>query len=227
MRRRRKEIFSLFTILLIIQACAAEFFTYLKGANPSTGIVLLHGRGRGGPDQHVISTLRYALRNWLGVSTIAPVLPFISSGLGHSRAEDQRLLDSTEPETFQTITDSIERLKSNGITRIYLMGHSRGAWAISTYITKIKNPNVAGVVFIGGAFWAELPNTELPILDVYGTAEPRRVLIGAERRGSQFANQPNYKQVAIEGAEHLMYGYEERLINTIVSWIETLEKKGS
>ena len=203
----------------MIEACTADFFTHLKGTNPTVGIVLLHGRGRGGPDQHVIGTLRYALRNRLGISTMAPLLPYLDPNA------NEHELNLTEPATLEVITGSIERLKDAGMTRIYLIGHSRGAWAVARYITTVKNPIVVGAVLIGAAYWVNLPNIEVPVLDVYGTAEPRRVLIGAERRRLQFSDQPIYRQVSIDGADHLMYGHEEQLINAIATWIGNLEKR--
>ena len=98
---------------------------YLDGDNSKTGLILLHGKGKH-PKWKVVNPVREAVNKQLGYHTLSLQMPNTKK-VWKQYAEDF-------PEAYNRIKDGIRYLQEEGVTTIYLMGHSMGGRMASGFM---------------------------------------------------------------------------------------------
>ena len=113
------------------------------------------------------------------------------------------------------------------------MGHSLGATMATDYLTKHRETRIKAFVGIGMKAMKQtveyrvLDNAEslqkikLPVLDVYGSKTIEEVLYSADRRAHAINRTGHVKsrQIKLEGTGHFFQGYEDKLLDNIVLWM--------
>lgn len=205
---------------------------YLDGGKSAIGVILVHGRyrGRGSAESEVVNPLRIALHDRLDVHTVSLEYPQTE---GSRDAEDEA---ANFPAAFERIAAAAEFLtREQGVTRIYLMGHSLGARITIAYLATHTMPGLRGYIGIGirgggcegDAFdpLATFCNLKtvlrndlaLPILDMVAAADAKEVRFADLR---QRLLSPTYRQIRIEGADHNFRRAESVMVDDVTAWVK-------
>lgn len=165
---------------------------FAQGARPAVGAVLLHGK-RDNPSGS-LSSLASSLSN-AGVTTLAPNMPWSSS----------RYLSGSWTDAMAEIDQAVATLRSQGLKRIVLVGHSLGCPAAMSY-SAIRR-GVTGLVLTAPGhspigFYRLTP-------EVHDSVERARAMVRAGR-GQEVAdfadnNQGNVFPVRTGAAQYLSY----------------------
>jgi len=198
---------------------------YTEGANSDEikgNVILLHGIGVHPDWPQVISPLRVGLAE-MGWNTLSLQMPILSSEAKVS--EYGVLFDEVEPR----ITAGIEFLKAQGGQHFILLGHSLGATMASYYLAQHKG-SVDAFVGIGMPSSdadsrmdnaSSLAHIDIPVLDVYGSADSEGILQSSARAAAaKKAGNEAYKQIKVEGADHLFNNKETELLKIVSDWLE-------
>lgn len=211
---------------LTLQAGAESFFAihtpqetgYSQGA-----AIILHGRGAHPDWMDVVYPLRSRLPAY-GWRTLSIQLPIAASD-----APDW-VYGELIPEAFPRIDAAIQYLKQQGVTNIVLIGHSLGARMGIEYLAQRVPAELRAFVAIGlpvdgqtgddGALDA-LGKLTLPLLDIYGSRDIGLVLNGAPARSAaaRRAQNSDYRQNRIEGADHFFSGLSDTLVAEVRAWL--------
>ncbi len=195
--------------------------------------ILLHGMGGDPAWSVVVQPLRTGLTKY-GWETLSLQMPVAPSGA------EAWAYDALIPEAAPRISAAIEFLRQRKIKKIVIIGHSMGARmgleAVAAGVPKEviafvaigaptnKNETEAGVL---GA----IGKIKLPIFDLYGSRDLPNVLGSADARlrAARQAENSNYTQVKIPGADHFFLGLEDGLLDRVGSWIskQAAESKDS
>ena len=203
----------------LLAGCASYRFdvkkssVYLQGNQ--TGVVLAHGRGKH-PAWKVVNPLRKALNHGPGYSTLSVQMPTYENHHWQVYGDN---FDKAELH----IKEAIKLLKQRGVNKVYLVGHSMGARMSAYYAS--RNPDIAGVVIIGcrnnGGYPLDCSSTikhsKVPVLDIHGTGSHRDAHAAQNR--SRYVGS-DYRQIAINGADHKFTGYDQELIQVVVEWLQ-------
>jgi pimeloyl-ACP methyl ester carboxylesterase len=189
-------------------------------------VILLHGRGAHPDWPQVIQPLRTQLPE-KGWATLSLQMPVLSSD---TYDRDYVPLFDEVPERIKAALDF---LSQKNINNIVLMGHSLGATMATDYLAKHRETRIKAFVGIGmkamkqTAGYHVLDNAEslktikLPVLDIYGSKTIEEILYSADRR-SNVINRTGHvqsRQVKLEGTGHFFQGYEDKLLDNIVTWM--------
>ncbi|NOX75220.1 MAG: alpha/beta fold hydrolase [Gammaproteobacteria bacterium] len=199
-------------------------YTPVPGYKIRGGVVLLHGMGAHPDWPDVISPLRRELpeSGWATLSLQLPVLP------NDARPEEYLALF---PEASARIDAGIKQLQQLGIKNIVIVGHSLGAAMAAHFLAEKPQGYVAlrAFVGIGMSSWpgaaadapAALAKITLPVLDLYGSQDLTGVLGSAKARAraAREANNRDYRQVKIPGADHFFRGLDSTLVKRVASWL--------
>jgi pimeloyl-ACP methyl ester carboxylesterase len=196
-----------------------------KSKTPKQAVILLHGRGVH-PRWGFLESLWLDLadQGFYALSLQLPVL-----------GPNAKLADyaDTFPEAFHRIDASLIFLKQQGISTVFLLGHSSGAMTAIAY-TAEHPKKIHGVVTIGlstdrtgGRFMQPAPLLEqlkLPILDIYGSQDLPVVLDFASARANAARKADNrlYTQQEVKQANHFFTGKYPQLKINIIKWLETV-----
>ena len=212
---------------LQLTADQQEFFaiyTPAEGKAQRGGVILLHGLGAHPDWPDVISPLRTGLSE-SGWATLSIQLPVWPNGVGF---EDYPPLF---PEANARITAAIQHLQQQGLLNIVLVGQSLGA-AMGAYFLAEKATGSDAIRAFVGIGMNQAPGTvahtpdalakiKLPVLDLYGALDLPGVLGSAKARASAAhqADNADYQQVVIAGADHFFRSLDAKLIRRVSGWL--------
>jgi pimeloyl-ACP methyl ester carboxylesterase len=197
-------------------------YTEAEHAESRQAAIILHGIGVHPDWPQVVYPLRTKLaeRGW---STLSVQMPILSNDANTS--DYYPLFDEVAPR----LDASIRFLEGKGIKKIVLIGHSLGAAMATYYLAENKTPIRAfvGVGMTAGSGDLRMDNAEslkrihIPVLDIYGSHDLRGVVDYSSKRASaaKKADNPAYRQVEVEGADHFFDGKEQELVDTVNSWL--------
>lgn len=213
--------------VLHINAGQGDFFAiYTPGVGKTHrgSVILLHGLGAHPDWPDVISPLRETLpeSGWDTLSIQLPVRP------NEANFEDYLVLF---PEANGRISAAIQHLQKQGLTNIVLVGHSLGA-AMGTNFLAQKAPGSDAIRAFVGIGMNQAPNTvantpdslskiTIPVLDLYGAFDLDGVLASAKARAhaAKQADNTEYRQTVIPGADHFFHGLSATLVKRVAGWL--------
>lgn len=194
---------------------------YLEGTNNKSALILCHGRGKY-PTWKVVNPLRIAVNQQLGYHTLSLQMP--------NDEKDWQLYADDFQESYTIINNAIRFLKQEqGISSIYLMGHSMGSRMASAFISQYLNNNhdetikgliVAGCRNNGGtplSCYENLESVKIPVLDIWGADNEKDSAAAMDRYAMQSAG---YTQIKIPGANHKFINHEKEFISAVVTWLK-------
>jgi predicted esterase len=186
------------------------------------GIILLHDHNTHADWHEVINPLRQHLtkRGWDTLSIQTPITDNPTNPV-----TDKALLVASLPR----IQAAIDFLAEQQVDRAVLVGHGIGARMAIHAITQAGD-RIEAVVAIGVAIasnddqdplFQAIKQTDIPILDLYGSADHATVIDSAPlRRAIAARNGRNrYRLVEIAGANHFFSGIQEELTHRVAAWL--------
>ena len=208
-----------------ITAGQQDFFAIYTPAEAKLkrgGVILLHGLGAHPDWPDVISPLRKALpeSGWATLSIQLPVRPNEASSADYP---------PLFPEANARISAAIGYLQKQGMQNIALVGHSLGA-AMGAYFLAQQAPGSEAIRAFVGIGMNQAPGTvahtpdalakiRIPVLDLYGALDLRGVRDSAKARAASSANNAQYRQTVIAGADHFFRGLDATLTKRVSSWL--------
>lgn len=185
-------------------------------------VIIMHGTGIHPDWQQVIQPLRVGLAE-LGWHTLSIQMPILPNDAKTS--EYSPLYDEVTPRARA----AINHLKNSGVNTIVIIGHSLGASMASYYLTR-DDTDVAGFIGIGMDAGGEdkrmddahsISQIKIPVLDLYGSDDLDGILNSVTLRAdaAKKANNKNYTQTKVAGANHFFDGKDEQLITTVANWL--------
>jgi pimeloyl-ACP methyl ester carboxylesterase len=214
------------------------------GTTPSTGIILLHGRGESYLDGHVILPLRLSLES-LGYTTLSidtpipkPIDQIATPPVAYSNYErDASGIGSNYvfPELYARVRTAADYLQAQGVTQVVLVGFSLGARFGAADMAYGGGTPIPIVGYIGVGMGADplvslldsptsLMNVTEPVLDLYGSMDntgPFGVVDSAAARAFNYAGS-DYTQLVQIGSGHQWVGYEPQLIGDATDWLDRI-----
>jgi pimeloyl-ACP methyl ester carboxylesterase len=197
-------------------------YTEAEDAESRQAAIILHGIGVHPDWPQVVYPLRTKLAE-LGWSTLSVQMPILSNDANTS--DYYPLFEEVAPR----LDASIRFLEGKGSKKIVLIGHSLGAAMATHYLAENKTPIRAfvGVGMTAGSGDPRMDNAEslkrihIPVLDIYGSNDLRGVVDYSSNRASaaKMADNPSYRQVEVEEADHFFDGKEQELVDTVNSWL--------
>ena len=212
---------------LELKADKQSFFaihTPAEGKLKRGGVILLHGLGAHPDWPDVISPLRKSLpeSGWATLSIQLPVRP------NSATFEDYPPLF---PAAIARISAAIQHLQQQGLLNITLVGHSLGA-AMGAHFLAEKAPGSEFIRAFVGIGMNQAPGSvartpdaltkiTIPVLDLYGAQDLDGVLASSKerRRAAKQANNINYRQTAVAGADHFFQGLDASLVKRVSGWL--------
>jgi len=201
---------------------------YTPSATDKTAgaVILLHCRGAHPDWPQVIQPLRSQLpgKGWATLSLQMPVLA--------SEAKDKDYVPLFN-EVPARINAGLDYLSQKNINNIVLIGHSLGANMATDYLARQGDERIKAFVGIGMKARKQpveyrvldnavsLQKINLPVLDIYGSKTIEEILNSADRR-SHVINRTGHaqsRQIKLEGMGHFSQGYEDKLMDNIVLWM--------
>lgn len=206
-------------------------YTEDQTGKPKGGAIILHGIGVHPDWPDVVYPLRSELPNY-GWTTLSIQMPIL--------ANEATLKDYIPlmKEAAPRIQAAHAFLKAKGNEPIVLIGHSLGATMATATLQEIGVDGIRGLVVIGMSSsdldpqldtTAQLAKLKLPIFDLYGSRDLDEVLAAAAPRAAALrkAGHTQYRQMAVEGADHFFVGLEDELVRWVRGWLEQLLKPGA
>ena len=215
-----KILLSVCTLLLLVFGPAsafAESWLYEDGGKSDIGVMLCHGKG-GNPESWVVEPLRTAIHEQLGYHTLSLQMP-------GGRKKLAAYVDDF-PLAYAEIDRGVRFLRSKGVTRIALIGHSLGSRMATAYLASHPAPPFHGFVGVGmlnngGTPFNCLENlqkTTLPVLDIWGEAGMAQDASFARER--KILVSPRYSQVSIAEGDHALSEHEDELNSAVIQWLQ-------
>ncbi len=200
-------------------------FNQQTGDKASGAIIMLHGMGEHADWPRVISPLRLSLpaQGW---TTLSIQLPMVAID---SPVEDY---GKTLPAARDRIESAVRFLRKRKYLNIVVIGNSFGAAAALSYASDQQRPGILALAAIGLQEYPFLKpaidmlkmieSASLPILDIYGDRDFRRVIEHApdRRLAAKKGNNKNYLQVEVPGANHYFDKMDELLAKSIRGWLD-------
>jgi dienelactone hydrolase len=186
---------------------------YAPHAKPRGGVIVVHGLGVH-PDWGLINPLRSQLSEQ-GYSTLSVQMPVRAA---EARADQYPPLF---PEAAERLAAAVTFLRSRGLKKIAVIGHSLGARMADYFLNATPRPGISAWVAIG------LPGTltesaaiGVPVLDIYGEKDQPAVLDNAKRRAAALRQRRGSAQVQVAGADHFFMGHEKELVRHIRQFLD-------
>jgi len=192
--------------------------------NAKGAVLLLHGSGVHPNWPDIIQPLRSELPTH-GWTTLSIQMPILANDAKHS--EYAPLMK----EGPARINAAINYLNSKFYQNIIIVAHSLGSTMANHYLAQ-STKRVRAYVAIGMGTSSDDPdelNNEkyltriknLPILDIYGSQDLDSVLssVKQRRQAARKAENENYRQVEVSGANHFFNGLDAELVRQVKSWL--------
>ncbi len=215
-----------------LQAGDLDFLAIHAPANrgsPRGAVILLHGMGANPDWTDVIQPLRSELPEH-GWETLSLQMPVASTD-----APSKAYL-ALIPEAGPRIGAAVSFLKQGGVSNMVLIGHSLGARMGAEYLAQGAVPEIRAFVAIGMSARKDRPNSGtlgalqgigIPVLDIYGSRDLDSVLQSAPARAAaaRKANNAEYRQTEIAGADHFFHGLEDTLVARVNAWLSRFQNE--
>ena len=187
---------------------------YTAATDAKGSVVVVHGMGIH-PDWGMIGTLRQRLAD-LGYTTLSIQMPVL--------AVDAKYDDYLPvfPEAVERLQLAVAYLKGKGYKKITVVSHSIGSHMSHVYMAK-GTRDVDGWVSLGMPSEATYDVIKVPVLDLYGTNDLPRVLLGTAKRKASIKNNPASKQLAIPNADHFYANHEEAMVKAVKDFLDGLK----
>lgn len=198
------------------------FGIYTEAADESkNGMIVVHGTGVHPNWEQVILPVRVRMAEsgWNTLSIQMPVL--------HNEAEYKDYVP-LYPEVPPRLKAAEQFLLDQGMEKIVIVAHSQGATMSSYYLSRHPESTISEFVAIGmGATQKDshlnsalaLKKINIPVLDLYGSDDLPGVLETIDARKQGGANNPDYSQKQVAGANHFFDGKNDELIDAIEGWL--------
>jgi len=210
-----------------LKAKALEFLaihTESSSARLFGGAIILHGRGANPNWNDVVRPLRSELPE-SGWETLSIQLPVAAPDA--PEGSYQALI----PEAFPRIAVAIEFFQQREVENIVLVGHSLGARMGLEYLANESSKDISTLVAVGLSANRQKPATgtllalqkvKLPILDIFGSQDIPPVLLTVNARAieARRADNSNYRQLEIPGADHFFRGLDASLVQRVRAWLQ-------
>ena len=183
--------------------------------------IILHGMGVHPDWPQVINPLRVGLAE-SGWNTLSIQLPVL---LNDAAPEDYVPLYAEVPGR---LTAAIEAV---GEAPVFLVAHSMGASMALHFLDKVPGNDVAGLVAIGDSSGGaesldpaaqRYRHVQIPILDLHGEFDLENVISGINVRSeaAKSANNDDFTQIEIAGADHFFEENEDELLDAVMNWLD-------
>ncbi len=203
-------------------------YTEDLSGTPKGGVIILHGIGAHPNWADVIYPLRTELPNY-GWATLSIQMPILAN-----EAELKDYIPLIK-EATPRINAAQAFLKSKNVTPVALIAHSLGATMGSATLAEGGDIGLIGFAAIGMSnsdldpqldTTAQIAKLKMPMLDLYGSRDLDTVMAATTPRAAaaRKADNKQYRQVEIEGADHFFIGLEDELISRVRGWLEQLKK---
>jgi len=188
-------------------------------------VIVMHGMGAHPDWPEVVHPLRTMLPEH-GWSTLSIQMPILANDA--AMKDYLPLFDEVGPRIRAAVTF----LREKGNQTIILIGHSLGASMGAVYAAEDKQQSISGFVAIGMSVIdiddkmnsaVALEKIRMPVLDLYGSRDLAAVIQSAKLRSkaARQADNPSYRQLQIEGADHFFIGLDEELTRRVYGWLKT------
>lgn len=200
--------------------------TEQTGEQAEGAIIILHSMGGHADWPQTISPLRTILPEY-GWMTLSIQLPVIAP---ENQNEDYGI---TLKQSAERIRAAIRLLHERKFLNVVAIGHSFGAASLLSYLENQQEQKIIAMAAIGLQDYPFvkpsidllelIKNSKIPILDIYGSRDFKRVIDqAADRRlAAKKGKNSKYTQVKIEGADHYFTKLEDELIKRIRGWLKT------
>lgn len=187
-------------------------------------VLIIHGRGYHPDWEQVTQPLRIGLteHGWNTLSIQMPVLD-----------KEAKFYDYVPvfPEALPRIDAAIRYLKAQGNDEIVMIAHSCGVHMSMAWVRESGTSAIDAYIGIGmGATDYKQPMLEpfpfekmqVPVLDLYGSADYPAVQNGAPDRWTAISKQrqAKSKQVMLMDADHYMRDQNEALLQAVAEWLD-------
>ena len=214
---------------LYLEADGHEFLgIYMEASEgpAKRAILIIHGRGYHPDWEQVAQPLRIGLtgHGWNTLSIQMPVLD-----------KEAKFYDYLPvfPEALPRIEAAIRYLKEQGNEEIVMIAHSCGVHMSMAWVREHGTAGIDGYIGIGmGATDYKQPMLEpfpfekmqVPILDLYGSADYPAVQNGAPDRWAAIQKQGHAKskQAMLMDADHYMRDQNEALLDAVAEWLDAV-----
>jgi pimeloyl-ACP methyl ester carboxylesterase len=188
-------------------------------------VILAHGIGAHPDWPEVVHPLRTGLPE-SGWSTLSIQMPILANDA--PLKDYLPLFDEASPR----LAAAIDYLRKQGVTTIVIAGHSLGAAMAARFVADHPG-GVDGLILISmGAIDIDdkmngvvaLRTITLPVLDLYGSRDLDSVVASAadrRRDSAHTAGNGDYRQLAVEGADHFYIGMEDELLRRVHDWLQS------
>jgi pimeloyl-ACP methyl ester carboxylesterase len=187
--------------------------------------IILHAMGGHADWPQTISPIRTSLpeHGWTSLSIQLPVI-----------APENQIEDygKTLQQAAERIKAAVRCLRERKFLNIVVIGHSFGAASTLAYLEKEEKQKVIALVAIGLQDYAFvkpsldllglIEKSKIPVLDIYGSRDFRKVIRQApdRRLAAKKGNNRQYAQLEIEGADHYFNKMEDVLVKRIRGWLD-------
>jgi len=140
MKISRLLALTLFVVSFLLSACSMKQIKPIENGE-KLGVVLMHGKGG---DTQWIDPLKSRLES-VGVKVISPRMPWHRS----------RIYDKSFDDALSEIKEHVNTLKSNGVEKVFVAGHSLGAVAAAGYAA--RNDDIQGIILLAPGHFTGWP----------------------------------------------------------------------
>ena len=208
-----------------------SIYTPHTSKTPKGAVVLMHGKGAHPDWNDVIHPLRTELpdKGWASLSIQMP--------LTFPDQNDTDSLKQVIEASVGRIDAAVNFLRSQSYQHVVFIAHSLGSLMALNYLqqkaeatTEEGQPMVNAAIIIGtSSQGTDIPlnaatmieKINIPILDLYGSNDHRKVRNSAKTRkaAAHKAGNQRYRQTVTIGANHFYHGLDEELVRYSYHWL--------
>lgn len=196
---------------------------YQEGDQPAKqgGLIILHGLGHNPDSPGVIRTLRTALTA-SGWDTLSIQMPIPS--MEYTETDHASLVQEASPR----ITAAVNFLSEKKLANQAIIAQDFNAAMAAGFLEQAEKSTVDAFVMISldgtrQPVIQSLSNIKQPVLDLYGSRDRMPVVQSSSDRKRaivQKAENPSFRQMALEGADHLYTGMGQSVLSLVRGWLK-------